>query len=290
MNSSLGTQALNRYSRVALTASTEVIRAYSTSFSLANRLLPPRCREAVAAVYALVRLADEIVDGVGEGAGLSTEEQRNALLELRDACLQTVSNGFSTNMIIHAFAITARRHGIDAELINPFFESMEMDLQPRRFDLAEQQRYVYGSAEVVGLMCLRIFLNGQHTTAARTARLEEAARALGAAFQNVNFLRDLSDDADRGRHYLPSPSGGLDESDKYWWVERIRADLTTARVGIRLLPKDCRVAVAIACNLFSELNERLATTPVHRLRDVRVSVPTVTKLRLVATTLVKERR
>ncbi|MGO2660848.1 phytoene/squalene synthase family protein [Mycetocola reblochoni] len=274
--------ALDQYTRIAEGAAARVISGYSTSFSMATRLLPSRCRTAVTSVYALVRVADEIVDGVGEGAGLDTGQQREALARLEADVEEATRTGFSGNVVVHAFAVAARASGIDRSLTRPFFHSMEMDLDPRALDEAEQREYVHGSAEVVGLMCLRVFLAGQRVAEADRARLDEGARALGAAFQNINFLRDLADDTDRGRDYLPTEAERLSEDGKDEWVRRIRADFDAAQATIPLLPRDCRPGVAAATGLFGELTRRIARTPVEELRRRRVSVPLPVKGRVIA--------
>lgn len=291
-------EALARYTRVAQESAARVIASYSTSFGLATRLLAPRCRTSIASVYALVRVADEVVDGVGSAAGLTLDEQLTALRALEAEVDAGIASGFSTNLVVHAFAVAARASGIDATQTRPFFASMEMDLDPRDLDPAEQEAYVYGSAEVVGLMCLQVFLAGRRPPAADRDVMVASARALGAAFQNVNFLRDLADDAARGRGYLPGEAAGpassatpatvVDEATKRLWVDRVDADVRTAKRGIALLPRDCRAGVAAACALFEELNRRIAATPADQLARRRISVPAPVKARLVAAVVLKE--
>ncbi|MGO3885385.1 MAG: phytoene/squalene synthase family protein [Mycetocola sp.] len=279
---------LDQYTRIAQDAAAQVITGYSTSFSMATRLLPRRCRTHITSVYALVRVADEIVDGVGEAAGLSVEQQRHALNALEAEVEAASASGFSSNVVVHAFARAARDCGITREQTRPFFHSMEMDLDPRALDEDEQQEYVHGSAEVVGLMCLRVFLAGQGVSDEDTARLDEGARALGAAFQNVNFLRDLADDTTRGRDYLPTEADTLTEQGKDAWVSRIRADFEIASRTIPLLPRDCRAGVGAARALFAELTRRIDSVPLSELRRVRVSVPATTKARIISTAVLKE--
>ncbi|GMA32862.1 phytoene/squalene synthase family protein [Litorihabitans aurantiacus] len=290
--------ALTRYTRVAQDSAQRVIASYSTSFGLATRLLAPRCRTAIASVYALVRVADEVVDGVGSAAGLTLPEQLTALRALEAEVDAAIASGFSTNLVVHAFAVAARASGIDASLTRPFFASMEMDLDPHDLDAAEQEAYVYGSAEVVGLMCLQVFLAGRTVPDADREVMTASARALGAAFQNVNFLRDLADDAARGRGYLPGEESGatatsashavVDEATKRLWVDRVDADVATARRGLALLPRDCRAGVGAALALFAELNRRIEATPADQLARRRISVPAPVKARLVAAVVLKE--
>lgn len=281
--------ALARYTRVAQESAARVIASYSTSFGVATRLLAPRCRTSIASVYALVRVADEVVDGVGSAAGLTLAEQLTALRALEAEVDAAIASGFSTNLVVHAFAVAARASGIDATQTRPFFASMEMDLDPRDLDPDEQEAYVYGSAEVVGLMCLQVFLAGRTPHADELEVMTASARALGAAFQNVNFLRDLADDAARGRGYLPGEGETVvDEATKRLWVERVDSDVRIAKRGIALLPRDCRAGVAAACALFEELNRRIAATPADQLARRRISVPAPVKARLVAAVVLKE--
>lgn len=280
--------SLALYSRTAHAAAAQVIGAYSTSFSLATRLLPPAVRGMVEDIYALVRVADEIVDGPAQEAGLAHAERRAALDALEEETYLTLRRGFSTNMVVHAFGTTARAVGIDETLVRPFFASMRRDLDPVvALDDEQYREYVHGSAEVVGLMCLRAFLDGRHVPPGVRARLEEGARRLGAAFQKINFLRDLGDDQDRlGRTYFPGTDPErLDEDRKAAVVADIDDDLAAARAVLPLLPVGPRRATALAAGLFSELNDRLRNTPAEHLHARRVSVPATTKMRIVVVTL-----
>lgn len=293
---------LDRYSRSAMRASAVVIRSYSTSFGAATRLLGQRHRPHVRNVYALVRVADELVDGVTEGAGLTHEEQADALQRLEAEVCRAIDCGYSSDLIVHAFAQTARAAGIDASLTAPFFASMRADLpapntdeadQLRGFDAEQHGAYVYGSAEVVGLMCLRIFTRDRSLDALEQHRLERGARSLGAAFQNVNFLRDLADDTDRlGRNYLGTQER-LTDADRIDWVRRIEAELADARAVLPLLPKDARAAVRCALNLFAALTHRISRTSIDELYARRVRVPdwqkTVVISRSIARTVAETR-
>lgn len=281
--------SLDRYGRAAERAANEIIAAYSTSFGMATRLLGTRHRQHVRNIYALVRVADELVDGVTDEAGLTLEQQHAALDRMIDETYRALQLGCSSDLVIHAFARTAGACGIDASLVGPFFDSMRTDLDARvtapknvvTFDAAAHDDYVYGSAEVVGLMCLRVFQRDQRPDAATADRLDEGARMLGAAFQNVNFLRDLRDDTDRlGRSYLGTAER-LTDADRQTWVRTIRAQLDAAAATIPLLPKDARAAVRSAHALFSALNERIADTTVDELYRTRIRVPDPVKARLI---------
>lgn len=269
----------DRYLKVAESNAREVIRQYSTSFGLASSLLQPRTRQHIANVYGLVRLADEIVDGVARDYGLTESEVRAALDSLETETLQAMRSGYSTNLIVHAFAGTARSCGISDEMVVPFFHSMRMDTLQVEHTPESFAEYVYGSAEVVGLMCLQAFLDGAALSDDEHARFVRGARALGAAFQKVNFLRDLAADVDGlGRHYFPNVNfETLNDADKQLLIDDIDADLTVAWEMIPLLPASSRRAVALAASLFGELNREIERTPAERLKTKRISVPTSKK-------------
>lgn len=255
-----------RYDRAACAAASVVIRHYSTSFSLATRLFGPRVRTHVRNIYALVRIADEIVDGPGRSCGGDDTALAARLDALERDTLDAVGSGFSADLIVHAFAGTARECGISEGLIRPFFDSMRTDISTTAHDAGSHDRYVYGSAEVVGLMCLQVFLNaGYHRDRQAPAHLRAGARRLGAAFQDINFLRDAAHDRDvLGRDYL----GAGDPAQREQALRRIRRDLNAAARVIPDLPADCRRAVIVAHQLFSTLARRLESAP-----EERASVP-----------------
>jgi phytoene/squalene synthetase len=275
------------YDRVAEQTASMIIREYSTSFGMAAKLLGAGVRQDVENIYGLVRLADEIVDGVAAYAGVSEKEIRKLLDELEVETEAAMLRGYSTNLVVHAFALTARRTGIQPDLTRPFFTSMRVDITrvthtPKSFD-----DYVYGSAEVVGLMCLKAFLVGKDLTPEENDTFVTGARKLGAAFQKVNFLRDLSADVDAlGRSYFPGINiATFNEAQKYALVADIDADLAISGAIVPLLPASSRKAVALAQNLFAELNRRIARTPAVELKHTRVSVPTLVKARLALAVL-----
>lgn len=297
---------LERYTAASEAAAQRVIAAYSTSFGLATRLLGSRHRTHIRNIYALVRIADELVDGVAEHAGVAAVEQRRRLAALEDETEQAMRSGYSSNPIVHAFAVTARDAGIDVGLTRPFFASMRMDLPEappvgtaeaapratavRAFDVSDHAAYVYGSAEVVGLMCLRVFMRDEACSGERAQLLEHGARQLGAAFQNVNFLRDLGDDADRlKRDYLGGEAEMTPELQRRW-VETIRAQLADAEQTLPLLPSDARGAVGCALRLFRRLTERIARTPAASLRSRRVRVSNPVKAWLALQSIVSARK
>lgn len=280
-----GETARPTYDLVAVQSAALVIRSYSTSFGVASRLLAEPVRTHVRSIYALVRVADEIVDS--PDLGLDVADRAELLEALQDDTERALRHGRSSNFVVHAFAGTARACGIGADLIEPFFDSMRADLSVTRHDRASLERYIHGSAEVVGLMCLRAFLLDPR---ARTGydELAPGARRLGAAFQKVNFLRDLAEDHDvLGRAYFPGTVlDDFTDRQRDEILDDIDSDLRAAALAVPLLPRSSRPAVATAHALFSELARRLRATPAQQIRAERVSVPTAVKARLVVRSVV----
>lgn len=286
--------ALHRYTSAAVSSSGKVISEYSTSFGLASRFLGRAARADIGNIYALVRLADEIVDGVAQEAGLDLAATARELDRLEAQTEDALATGYSTNLIIHAFVSTAHAHGITTELTQPFFRSMRADLYRHEHTAETLDDYIYGSAEVVGLMCLAVFRSMPRTDTSDDELLVTSARRLGAAFQKVNFLRDLADDYEHlGRSYFP----GVDpedfgEAQKLRLVAEIRADLDAAKPGIQALDPRARIGVEMAHRLFSELNDTLEQRPARQLLYKRVSVAPARKLAIaaqtVSTTLLKK--
>jgi phytoene/squalene synthetase len=279
------TSAPATYDLVAGQSAALVIRSYSTSFSMASRLLGQPVRTHVRNIYALVRIADEIVDAPDVGADVA--DRAEILDRLEDDTRRALRQGHSSNLVVHAFATTARACGIGTELVTPFFASMRTDLGVAAHDAVSLERYIYGSAEVVGLMCLRAFLTDERGRAGYD-ELAPGARRLGAAFQKVNFLRDLAEDQDRlGRSYLPGVDAStLTDRARDVVLDDIDADLAVAALAVPLLPASSRRAVAAAHALFAELAARIRATPVERLAVERVSVPATVKARLMLRALV----
>ena len=265
------TSWLRRYDEMSHAAAGEVIGAYSTSFNLASCLLPARERRDIRTLYAVVRIADEIVDGTARQAGV--DNVRDMLNEYEKQVLAAPRECFHTDPILHAYALTARRCGFNDEHIEAFFASMRRDLVLTRYSQAELDSYVYGSAEVIGLLCLDVFLADRQVAPDQRAQMEDGARRLGAAFQKVNFLRDLAEDThDLGRSYFQS-FGRIDDEAKSAIVAEIRSDLTAASDAIDILPVTVRAAVLAAANLFAELTDMIDAMPASELTTTRVSVP-----------------
>jgi phytoene/squalene synthetase len=276
---------LKLYSEAAHRSAREVIYSYSTSFGLATRILGKRIRPHVENIYALVRVADEIVDGSAAEAALTESgvDPSAMLSEFEQETYRAMSLGYSTNLVIHAFAQTAREVNIGKDIVEPFFYSMRQDLSAKEHDQKSFDLYVYGSAEVVGLMCLAVFVQGQDYTPEQKATLVTGARALGAAFQKVNFLRDLAADFQKlGRSYFPGVNvESFDEQTKLRLVEDIRNDLGNSAKTLPLLDPAARKAVTAAQLLFQELNEKIAKTSAAELISTRISVSNLRKLLLL---------
>lgn len=262
-----------------------VIRQYSSSFGLASRLLGEPVRTQVRNIYALVRVADEIVDN--PDPTLPRAARATMLDWLEDDVRHALHNGYSGNLVVHAFARTAHAVGITDEIVAPFFASMRMDLDTTEHTPASFETYVYGSAEVVGLMCLRAFVSARDAVrdpATGYDRLAPGARRLGAAFQKINFVRDLADDHDvLRRDYFPGLDvDRFDDTDRDRILDDIDTDLDAAALVVPHLPGSSRRAVHAAHATFAELSCRLRRTPAAEIRRTRVRVPTSVKLRIVA--------
>jgi 15-cis-phytoene synthase len=277
------------YDDTANRAADVVVRGYSTSFGLATRLLPTDQRTQVRNIYALVRLADEVVDGASSEAGADKSASRAHLDGLEWRTEAALRDGYSTDVLVHAFARTAREAGFSTELTRPFFASMRTDLDIAEHDAVSLREYVYGSAEVVGLMCLRVFLLEEpaERRAARYTELASGAQSLGAAFQKINFLRDLAEDSALGRRYLDLDPAGPAGDHLGAVLQDIAGDLAVARAALPDLPTGARRAVAVAYGLFHELTARIAATPAEQLTTTRVRVPGPVKARIAATAMWK---
>ncbi len=273
---------IDLYTRAAEDTASGIIRLYSTSFGLASRLLEPVSRRHIENIYSLVRLADEVVDGVASEAGVADAEARELLDRLEADTQRALETGYSTNLIVHAFAHSARQLDIGMDLVAPFFASMRADFDKAEHNPESFERYVYGSAEVVGLMCLQAFLVGHPVSEIDKDTMVRGARALGAAFQKVNFLRDLAVDFEAlGRSYFPGVTpDSLDEETKNRLLDDIDNDLALSARALPLLPSRPRRAVALAHALFDELGRQIRRTPAELVMTSRASVPSWKKFTL----------
>ncbi len=274
----MNTMAL--YDHVCAETSSAVVRRYSTSFSIGVRALAPRLRPPIKAIYGFVRFADEIVDT------FHGKDKARLLARFREDAYGAIRDGISMNPVLHSFQACANTYGIGPELIEPFLESMAMDLDCKEHDPASFNRYIMGSAEVVGLMCLRVFCEGDE---AAYQRLKPAAVRLGAAFQKVNFLRDIRDDLGAlGRNYFPQVKAGRFDEQMKREVERdLEADFEAALAGIRELPTGARLGVYISYVYYRTLFQRIQGLSAARVMQERIRLGNPRKMGLLATCCIK---
>ncbi len=266
---------INLFHEVSQECSRITTERYSTSFSSAIRLLHKDLRKPVYNIYGFVRLADEIVDSFHD------HDKSFLLTEFKKATFEAIETGISLNPILHSFQLTVNEYGVDHSLIEAFLFSMELDLSKRKYDRAGYEEYIYGSAEVVGLMCLYIFCEGD---AAEYEKLKPYARSLGAAFQKVNFLRDLKADYEGlERIYFP----GCDFSNFTWRdKEEIEADIQRdfehAYQGILILPVKARFGVYVAYKYYLSLFKKIKKVEPQRILQNRVRIPDYGKMLILA--------
>lgn len=262
---------MDLYDINALQISRLSTRNYSTSFSLGVATLQSDYRMPVYAIYGFVRFADEIVDTFHQ------HNQRKLLEDFRKDTFEAIEEGISTNPILHSFQWVVNEFNIDHELIHAFLDSMEMDLKDKSHDAESFKKYVYGSAEVVGLMCLRVFYKDDDEA---YGKLILPARKLGEAFQKINFLRDIqSDHEDRGRFYFPGVKlDQLNNEIKQCLEEDIQSDFNAAYEGIQLLNKASRLGVLISYTYYLKLFEKIKKTNAQQLLRKRYRIPNWRKL------------
>ena len=248
---------------------------YSTSFSSAIRLLHTDLRQPVHNIYGFVRFADEIVDTFHD------YDKSELLQQFKHETFAAIERGISLNPILHSFQLTVNQFNIDLELIHAFFYSMELDLQQKAYDKAGYEEYIYGSAEVVGLMCLYVFCEGNQQL---YDKLKMAARSLGAAFQKVNFLRDVKADFEgMERVYFPGCDfGNFTCADKEAIETDIQADFDHAYQGIIQLPLKARFGVYVAYKYYLSLFKKIKRMQPEKILEQRVRIPNYGKAFIVA--------
>lgn len=266
--------SINLYNANALACSKSTTRRYSTSFSLGIQLLSTEIREAVYAIYGFVRFADEIVDT------FHNHDKASLLERFRGETYTAIEEGISTNPILQSFQLAVNRYGIEQHLIESFFESMAMDLDFKKYDRFNYKTYIYGSAEVVGLMCLRVFCKDDPE---RYDALKHPARKLGEAFQKVNFLRDVQSDLEeRGRSYFPNVDLlNFSLVQKEQIEKEIEADFREAYSGIVKLNKEVRLGVYIAYVYYQKLFRKIKRTPPKSIMRERIRVSNWVKMGLL---------
>lgn len=266
---------IEMYHKTCFGISKLITNNYSTSFSLGIKLFKPELREPIYNIYGFVRIADEIVDTFLDF------DKAELMKNFREETFKAIRTGISTNPILHSFQKTVREYRIDLDLVDDFLKSMEMDLTENYYDNVDYKKYIYGSAEVVGLMCLQVFTNGNNK---EYANLKPHAQSLGSAFQKVNFLRDLqSDIEDRNRIYLPNISKIIQVNDfnKKIFEQEIDKEFSDALLGIKRLPKSARFGVYVAYIYYLSLFNKLRKTSIDGILKKRVRISNFTKIILL---------
>ncbi len=261
------------YDRVSKRASKTTTQMYSTSFSLGIRFLSADIRDGVYAIYGLVRFADEIVDTFHEF------DKRQLLDEFWADTRKAVDQKISLNPILNSFQWAYHKYNLEWDLVDTFFKSMEMDLDKADYDQKAFENYILGSAEVVGLMCLHVFLNGDKEA---YTRLKPNAMALGSAFQKINFLRDLNADFEElGRSYFPGFNlENPCQEDLKEIIADIEADFQKGYEGIVQLPKKARFGVYMAYIYYYRLLQKIRKTPLEQILSARIRISNERKYRL----------
>ncbi len=271
------------FDEVSEMCSKTVTESYSTSFSLATRMLSPSIRQDIYNIYGFVRFADEIVDSFHD---YNKEELLdNFEKELR----YSITNKISLNPILNSFQKTLLKYEIDIELVNSFLKSMRWDLDKKTYlNKQEFDEYIYGSADVVGLMCLKVFVSGDED---KFDQLKPFAMSLGSAFQKVNFLRDLKADHESlNRSYFPNLNiDKFDEESKQFILNEIDRDFSNALKGILLLPSSARFGVYTAYKYYLKLLNKLRKTDPLKIKNSRIRVPNYQKINVLARSYVRYR-
>ncbi|MDX2190486.1 MAG: phytoene/squalene synthase family protein [Bacteroidota bacterium] len=252
-----------------------ITNAYSTSFSIGTMLLQANIRSHIYTIYGFVRYADEIVDSFHD------YDKGYLIKKFRNDTYEAIEHKISLNPILNSFQATVNTFGIERSIIDSFLDSMEMDLKKSDHDLLSYKKYIYGSAEVVGLMCLRVFTEGNN---AMYEHLKKPALALGAAFQKVNFLRDLRHDSmNLGRTYFPEiQDQRFDNYTKNLIEKDIRKDFEEALAGIKQLPRSSRLGVYVAYVYYMNLFKKIEQYTPEQVMQQRIRIPDTQKVYLLA--------
>jgi phytoene/squalene synthetase len=269
------------FDKVSNDCSKLVIKRYSTSFYFSSSLLSKTIRQDIFNIYGFVRLADEIVDTFHE------YPKKELLEDFEKELWRSVDNKISLNPILNSFQHTVNKYSIPKDLINSFLDSMKMDLEKKEYNSVEEYRkYIYGSADVVGLMCLKVFVKGSESS---FAELSPFAISLGSAFQKVNFLRDLKDDSNvLNRVYFPNVDmNNFNEKSKKEIILEIEKDFENAVKGIVKLPKNSKFAVYIAYRYYNKLLKKLKRTSSENIVKKRIRIHNLQKFIVIARSYVK---
>lgn len=259
------------FDQVSTQCSVLTTKSYSTSFSLGIKFLDKKLQDPIYALYGFVRFADEIVDTFHDF------DKRHLFERFKEDTYHAIEHKISLNPILNSFQAVYHKYNIDIEHVNTFLKSMEMDLDEKEYDREGFEEYVLGSAEVVGLMCLQVFVNGDKK---QYDLLYPQARRLGAAFQKINFLRDLhADFKELGRAYFPGLDvEQFDENTKKVIEAEIEADFAEAYKGILKLPKEARFGVYVAYVYYFRLFKKIQKTPSSQVLQERIRIPNQKKL------------
>ena len=271
----------NIFDEVSYSCSENVTKTYSTSFSLATRLLSENIRKDIYNIYGFVRFADEIVDSFHD------YNKTELFNDFSDDLEKALVNKIHLNPILNSFQHTFHKYNIDKDLVNSFMKSMRMDLTKKKYStVKEYKEYIYGSADVVGLMCLKVFVQGDRKL---YNKLKNNAMKLGSAFQKVNFLRDLkADKEDLNRTYFPNTKfEKLNESEKNEIINEIENDFKDGLEGIKKLPLDAKFGVFMAYRYYNQLLKKLKKTPATEIINRRIRVPNLKKIELLTRSYVK---
>lgn len=269
--------AIALFDLTTLECSRLITQRYSTSFTLGIKTLDKKFHLPIYAIYGFVRYADEIVDTFHD------QDKVALLARFKKDTYEAIESKISLNPVLHAFQLMVNRYKIDLDLIEAFLHSMEMDLDFKTYNDSKYHEYIYGSAEVVGLMCLKVFCEGDD---AMYQRLKEPACKLGAAFQKVNFLRDIrSDYEERGRVYFPGVDfTQFDKSAKKLIEEDIQKDFNDSLIGIEGLPSGAKLGVRVAYLYYQKLFDKIKSLPAETITQTRIRIPNSQKLSLLVGT------
>jgi 15-cis-phytoene synthase len=260
-----------QFNKVTFNISRLVTRAYSTSFSIAVSMLNREMSSAIYSIYGFVRFTDEIVDSFHD------YNKKELIEKFEMDYYDAYKNGISLNPLLNSFQLTVKKYNISDDLIQSFLKSMKSDLKKTgSYNKSEFEEYIYGSAEAVGLMCLKVFVRGNEE---KYEKLKLPAMRLGAAFQKVNFLRDLKNDAETlGREYFPETNfRTFGEDEKMRIVRDIEGDFSCSLSGIRKLPHETKLPVIIAYYYFTELLKKISATPAEKLISGRIRITNFVK-------------
>ena len=258
-----------------------VTKTYSTSFSMATKMLSNTIRQDIYNIYGFVRLADEIVDSFHD------YNKEKLFIQFESDLEAALTNKISLNPILNSFQQTYYTYGIEKNMVDAFMKSMRQDLHKTVYSTEEEYKnYIYGSADVVGLMCLKVFVKGNNE---KYEALKQTAMALGSAFQKVNFLRDLKADHDElNRTYFPNTDlNNLDETSKKSIIDDIEKDFTEGLSGIKQLPLEAKFGVFMAYRYYNQLLKKLKITPALEIKSTRIRVPNYKKIELLTRSYVK---